>query len=124
MARNMACVLVVEDEATVLKNIARSLNRAGFDAVTAMSCEEAWMAFSSNKVDAICLDILLPDGNGLDLLERIRPIAPDLPVVVISSLTCSKTRLRASQLGVRHFLPKPFSLAGLKEALAKCFVSV
>ena len=119
----MVCVLVVDDEATVLRNVARSLHRAGFDVLTAMNCESAWLALNSRRVDALCLDIMLPDGNGLDLLEEIRRIAPDLPTIVISSTTRTEARSRAADLGVQHFLPKPFSLASLKEVLASSLVS-
>lgn len=119
----MICVLVVDDEATVLRNIARSLHSAGFDVLTAMNCENALLALSGTKIDALCLDIRLPDGNGLDLLEEVRKNAPDLPVILISSVLCPETRSRAAELGVQHFLPKPFSLAKLKEVLAKSLVS-
>jgi DNA-binding response OmpR family regulator len=119
----MVCVLVVDDEATVLRNIARSLHQAGFDVLTATNCESAWLALNSSKIDALCLDIMLPDGNGLDLLEEVRRTAPDIPAIVISSMTTTETRLRAAGLGVEHFLPKPFSLASLKKVLAKTLVS-
>lgn len=119
----MPYVLVVEDESRVLKNVELSLSRAGFQVMTATTCEAAWEVFDSNKIDAICLDIILPDGNGLCFLERVRRIAPDLPTIVISSVLNPEMQLRALELGVQEFLPKPFSLASLKEALARCLVS-
>lgn len=118
----MVCVLVVDDEATVVRNISRSLHRAGFQVLTAMNCEGAWLALNSTKIDALCLDIMLPDGNGLDLLEELRQTAPDLPTILISSALGPKTRSRAAELGVEHFLPKPFSLASLRDVLASALV--
>jgi DNA-binding response OmpR family regulator len=118
----MVCVLVVEDEATLLKNVARSLRLAGFEVLTAETCELARSAFKNNRVDGLCLDIGLPDGDGLDLLEEIRRNAPDLPAIVISSASTPEARLRAARLGVRQFLPKPFRLADINAALARFVV--
>jgi len=120
----MVSVLVVDDEPTVLRNISRSLHKAGFQVLTAMNCEGAGLAVTSGRIDALCLDIKLPDGNGLDLLEEIRQTQPDLPVILISGALTSEVKSRAAALGVRHFLQKPFSLAGLKDVLAKSLVSI
>ena len=117
----MACVLVVDDEATLLKNVARSLRTGGFEVITAPDCANARKALSRNHVDALCLDINLPDCNGLDLLEEIRRTAPDLPTIVISGVASPENKSRAAHLGVREFLEKPFRLADLKAALGKCF---
>lgn len=119
----MVCVLVVEDETTLLKNVARSLRNAGYDVLTAESCEVARTALRDNEVHGICLDIGLPDGDGLDLLEEVRLSAPDLPAIVMSSATSQENRLRAAQLGVSEFLPKPFRLADIKAALVRFIVS-
>ena len=119
----MVCILVVDDEATVLRNIARSLHAAGFQVVTAMNCESAMLALKASEIDALCLDIMLPDGNGLDVLEKARQTVPDIPAVLISSALCPETRARAAKLGVQHFLPKPFSLAHLKDVLATVLVA-
>lgn len=119
----MLRVLVVDDEATILRNVARSLHTAGFQVVTAINCESAILALNSSQVDALCLDVMLPDGNGLDLLEEIRQSLPGIPAVLISSALCPRTRARAAELGVQHFLPKPFSLAELKNMLTSALVA-
>ena len=116
---NVTCVLVVDDETTLLKNIARSLRAGGFEVITAPDCGDAREALSRGHVDALCLDINLPDGDGLELLEEIRRTAPDLPTIVISGAATAENRSRAAQLGVHEFLGKPFRLADLKAALAK-----
>jgi len=119
----MTCVLVVDDEVTVLKNIARSLRRSGFEVVTAMDCQNAMSAFEQYTFDALCLDIALPDCDGLEFLEEVRQFAPTLPTIVISSAVTAENKRRADRLGVVNFLPKPFRLAELKEALARFIVS-
>lgn len=117
----MTRVLVVDDETTLLKNIARSLRGCGFEVITAADRAGAREALSRGRVDALCLDINLPDGDGLKLLEEIRVTAPDLPTIVISGAATAENRSRAAQLGVREFLRKPFLLGDLKAALAKFF---
>jgi len=119
----MALVLVVDDEATVLKNMAHSLRRAGFEVLTAADCANARAILSRKAVDALCLDIILPDGNGLDLLEEVRQIAPGLPAIVMSSAFTPENRSRAARLGVEDFLPKPFPLTALKATLDKLHLS-
>ncbi len=118
---NVTCVLVVDDEATLLKNVARSLRAGGFEVITAPDCANAREALSRSHVDALCLDINLPDGNGLELLEEIRRTAPDLPTIVISGAASPENKSRAAQLGVHEFLEKPLRLADLKAALGKFF---
>lgn len=118
--KTMACVLVVEDEATLLKNVARSLQLAGFEVLTAETCERARMALKKRRIDGVCLDIGLPDGDGLDLLEEIMQSSPDIPAVVISSTSTHEARLRAARLGAQIFLSKPFRLADISAALGHC----
>lgn len=116
---NVACIMVVDDEATLLKNVAQSLRRDGFDVLTALNCDDARDALNRSHVDVLCLDINLPDGDGLDLLEEIRKTNPTLPTIVISGGTSAGNKSRAARLGVQQFLGKPFQLAELKSALAK-----
>lgn len=117
----MPCILVVDDQETLLRNVAQSLRTGGFEVITAPDCANARKALNHSHVDALCLDINLPDGNGLELLEEIRRTAPDLPTIVISGAASPENRYRAAQLGVHVFLRKPFHLVDLKAALAKLF---
>jgi DNA-binding NtrC family response regulator len=71
-------------------------------------------------VDALCLDINLPDGNGLDMLEEVRRIDLDLPVIVISGVPTAQIKARAAALGAQMFLEKPFALSELKRILRQC----
>lgn len=116
----MKSVLVVDDEPTLLKNVVRSLRRDGFEVLTATDNANAGWTMRERKVDALCLDINLPDGNGLDLLEEVRRTAPDLPVIVISGVPTTQNKARAAALGVQSFLEKPFALSELKKILRQC----
>ena len=63
-----------------------------------------------HRPDVIVLDLGLPDGNGLDLLPRIRKQRPELRVVVMSAQNTFMTAIRASERGAYEYLPKPFDL--------------
>ena len=116
----MIRVLVVDDEATLRKNIARSLRRAGFEVITAADGAGARQALDSSDVDVLCLDIHLPDEDGLDLLEEVRQTFPGIPAIVMSGAANPEHRPRALRLGVEEFLSKPFRLAELKALVARC----
>ncbi len=108
-------VLIVDDEYRLAKNLARSLDRAGFDAHAVHSVREARLALDREAVDVVCLDIALGDGDGLDLLEEFRPLYPNLAVVVMTCHGDGEHRTRAFSLGAAAFLPKPFPLSRLTE---------
>ncbi len=110
----MVRVLVVDDEVDLLLPIAQSLSQDGFEVVTAIDTTSARQTLSRISVDILCLDVDMPDGDGLDFLEEVRLSAPDLPAIVMSGNASSERRLRAAQLGVESFLAKPFGFRELK----------
>ncbi len=116
----MALILVVEDESTLLKNIERRLRLDGFQVLTAWDGASARRALEGSQIDALCLDINLPDIDGLELLEEIRLTDPGLPAIIISGSATRQNRLRAERLGARGFLRKPFRLGELSELLIQC----
>ncbi len=110
----MVRVLVVDDEIDLLLDIAQSLSQDGFEVVTAIDTSSARQALSRISVDIFCLDVDMPDGDGLDLLEEVRLTAPDLPAIVMSGNATPERRLRAAQLGVEEFVEKPIGFRKLK----------
>jgi DNA-binding NtrC family response regulator len=115
----MVQILVVEDEKGLLKNIEKSLKKNGFGVLTALDADAARKAFHENKVDCLCLDIHLPDIDGLDLLEEFRESHPGVPAIVMSSSTTHETKLRAEEHEVLGFLFKPFRLSELTGILVQ-----
>lgn len=113
----MLRVLVVDDEARLLHNVARALRRDGFDVLTASDAAGARRALSRGRVDVLCLDIHLPDGDGLDLLAELRETARDLAAIVVSAAPTPNNRTRAARAGAQAFLAKPFELAALAATL-------
>ena len=110
-------ILVVDDNTMLLSKIVRSLVRANQRVRTATSLAEARALLRDHPPEVLCLDLQLPDGNGLDLLAELRRTGRDLPVVIISGHHSAENRARAERLGAAGFLAKPFALSELHRLL-------
>jgi DNA-binding NtrC family response regulator len=119
IGRAMVQVLVVEDEKGLLRNIEKSLKTNGFDVLTAIDAGAARRVFHENKVDCLCLDIHLPDINGLDLLLELRRRHPGVPAIIMSGSAKHEIKLRAEEHNVLGFLFKPFRLTELTDILVQ-----
>ena len=111
-------ILVVDDNTMLLRKIVRSLVLAKREVHTASSLADARVLLHSERPEVLCLDLQLPDGNGLDFLEEIRGEGADFPVVVISGHNLPENRVRAERLGAAVFLAKPFALSELHRLLS------
>ncbi len=103
-------VLIVDDEERVLKSIAGVLEDEGFRVTTARSGEEAIGIFQQEGPDVTLLDIWMPGMDGIEVLKRLKWIAPDCQVVMISGHATISTAMTAVKLGAFDFIEKPLSL--------------
>jgi len=114
-------VLIIEDSALMGRVLSDSLGRMRNLSVSgiAKDSREAWSLFNELKPDVITLDLMLPDGSGFDLLERIMKERPT-PVVVISSLTkrTAQETFKAYDLGAVDVIEKPKDILGSGSATA------
>jgi two-component system response regulator AtoC len=108
MDRN-ATILVVEDDAATRSALCEYLMGAGYRVRTAGSGAEGWTALqASNEVDAILLDLVMPDMDGFELLRRHREMQGRAAVVVLSGLSEAESVVKAMKFGAADYLPKPF----------------
>jgi DNA-binding response OmpR family regulator len=113
-------ILIAEDNAILAKSIARRLRQIGIATEVVPSAEAFGKSYVKNRFDAICLDLQLPDGNGLDLLEfDIRANSDDVPVLLITGTGTEVDRARAEHHGAVGFLIKPFALSTLTQILER-----
>ena len=103
-------ILVVEDETRILDFLARGLGAEGMAVEWARTGPDAVKAALETQYDLVLLDLVLPQLNGLAVLERIQERQPELPVIVVSARGDIPTKLRAFELGARDYVEKPFSL--------------
>jgi DNA-binding response OmpR family regulator len=100
-------VLVVEDDASTAAGIVRGLRGAGLDVDLSTHGDDGAKRVLSDRYDIVVLDLMLPEVNGFEVLERLRHRAP-IPVIVLTARAELPDRLRAFELGAADFVTKPF----------------
>ena len=109
-AGDEARLLVVEDEPTILELLSGSLRFAGFDVVTASSGSGALRAAAACRPDLILLDVMLPDGDGFEVVRTLRSSGPRVPVIFITARVGVPDRVTGLTIGGDDYVTKPFSL--------------
>lgn len=103
-------ILVVDDEPSIRTLAQKELASPGRGITTASTAAEAQKLASQKEFDIIILDVRLPDGNGLDLLERFRESLPDVEVIMITGYSEVTSAVEAMKMGAYDYITKPFSL--------------
>ncbi len=109
-----ASLLIVDDEASILDFLSLLFEAEGFAVETARSTTEAQRLLASKSYELVLCDILMPDGNGLDLLREIKAASPSTAVVMMTAFTSTKTAIEAMKLGAYDYVSKPFDVEELK----------
>jgi two-component system chemotaxis response regulator CheY len=103
--------LTIEDSSIVRKILRERLKRAGWDVIEASTASEGWELFQSFRPQLVTLDIVMPSAEGLDalsLLERMRKVAPNTAVIIVSGSNSIDDREKFMQAGAMAFISKPF----------------
>jgi two-component system KDP operon response regulator KdpE len=108
-------VLVVDDEPQILRALRVILRNAGYQVATAATKSEALDAVSVRPPDAMVLDLVLPDGSGVDVTSEVRTWS-NVPIIVLSALGDEGEKVRALDVGADDYITKPF---GTDELLAR-----
>jgi two-component system OmpR family response regulator len=106
-------VLVVDDEVNIAELVSMALRYEGFDVTTAHTGAKAVTAARSSAPDAVVLDLMLPDFDGLEVLRRLRSGDPDLPVLFLTARDAVEDRVAGLTAGGDDYVTKPFSLEEL-----------
>jgi two-component system, NtrC family, sensor kinase len=106
-------VLIVDDSLTVRMDLAEAFEAAGLHPRLCSNIREARDALAAQAIDLVILDVLLPDGDGVDLLKEIRtsPATCDLPILMLSSEADVKDRIRGLKTGANDYVGKPYDAA-------------
>jgi two-component system nitrogen regulation response regulator GlnG len=112
-------VLVADDDRTIRTVLTQALTRAGckVHATSSLTMLMRWVA--EGKGDVIITDVVMPDGNGLEMLPKIAEDRPGLPVIVISAQNTIMTAIKAAEAEAYDYLPKPFDLPDLMKRTAR-----
>src|SRR5690606_41489059 len=112
-------VLVVEDDAaqrSVLKELLESLS---FTVDAVGTAQQAAEGLASGRYAAMLLDVMLPDGSGLKVLERRRAEGGAVPIIVVSGLGAAEDAVRALRMGATDYLTKPFTAEELSDVIRR-----
>jgi two-component system response regulator RegX3 len=105
-------ILLIEDEDSIAEPLAAALEREGFSAVLAPTAAEGLDAFKTRSPDLILLDVMLPDGDGRELLREFRTVSR-VPVIMLTARGEEMDRVVGLELGADDYVAKPFSAAEL-----------
>ena len=112
-------VLVADDDRTIRTVLTQALTRAGcrVHATSSLLTLQRWV--EEGKGDIVVTDVMMPDGNGIEMLPKIRALRPGLPVIVISAQNTIMTAIQATEAEAWDYLPKPFDLPDLLSRVGK-----
>ena len=106
-------LLIIEDDNSLREVMQRALTAEGYVVEVAPTFSAACDKIAGYSYDCILLDIMLPDGNGLRLLEQIKALDKDDRVIIISARDSLDDKIEGLDLGADDYLPKPFYMAEL-----------
>ncbi|MEX0368044.1 MAG: response regulator [Ruegeria sp.] len=112
-------VLVADDDRTIRTVLTQALTRAGCKVHATSSLTTLMRWVGEGKGDVVISDVVMPDGNGLEMLPKIAEDRPGLPVIVISAQNTIMTAIQAAEAEAYDYLPKPFDLPDLMKRTAR-----
>jgi len=120
----MKTILCVEDETKILYTNKKMLTHDGYIVLTAENLAQAREHLANTTPDAIVLDIMLPDGNGLDYLQELRAAGCKIPIIMLTAWNRSNNIARGLELGANDYLGKPFEYEVLLARIKALFRNI
>ena len=114
-------VLIVEDEEASLTLYQRALEGQGYRVLSARTGVEALAVIERDNVDAMLLDVRMPDMHGLELLDELRSRKKTIPTILCTAMTKAGEAFEARSYGVKACLTKPVDLDNLRAKVAEVF---
>ena len=114
-----ARILIVDDEEIVVKSCLRILGDGAYAVESAQSGIEALRKIEESGFDILILDIMMPQMDGLEVLQRVKESHPDIDVIMVTGLSQIETAVRSMKLGAFDYLPKPFDPDELKRVVER-----
>jgi two-component system, OmpR family, response regulator len=102
-------ILVVDDDPEIRKLLARYVESQGFRVLLAANCQELRDQLATHQVDLIVLDVMLPDGSGLDACRDLRAQRSNVPIILLTALKEDVDRIIGLEIGADDYLGKPFN---------------
>jgi two-component system, NtrC family, response regulator PilR len=113
----MAKILVIDDDAAVLKSIGVLLKSEGHDTILELDSEKAVQSIKSKKYDLIITDIRMEPIDGIEILQLAHKLHPATPIVIVSAITAEETKKLGYSLGCKAYIKKPFKINEVVDAV-------
>ena len=117
-------ILIADDDRAIRTVLSQALTRAGFQTRSTGTASTLFRWVEEGEGDAVVTDVMMPDGDALDMLPSMKRRRPDLPFIVMSAQNTVMTAIRAADAGAYEYLPKPFDLKELVSHLRKALAGV
>ena len=102
-------ILIIDDEKDLCLLLADALSAKGYNVATANTRKEGMVCIKKESPDLVFLDLKLPDGDGINILSKIRRLCPETIVIIISAYGSEESREEARKKGAHGFIDKPFT---------------
>lgn len=102
-------ILVVDDDSEIRKLLARYMREQGYRVLLASRCAEVRETIITHQIDMMILDVMLPDGSGLDLCRDLRAQRCNIPIILLTALKEDVDRIIGLEIGADDYLGKPFN---------------
>lgn len=122
--KNAFHILVVDDQHSIRLMLESGLSLNGFQVSCARNGTEALAAASSGKFDAVISDIYMPDGDGLEMVQKLRMVLPSLPIILMTAQGSVELAVRAVEEGATDFIAKPFEVSAVAALLRRYLSAV
>ncbi len=110
-------ILIVDDEPNVCNFLTEFLDFKGFTSRSTLSGKEALSVLNSEHFDLVLLDLIMPEMNGFETLERIRKDQPKLPIIILTGVKDKNVANDSMEMGAVDFIPKPIDLERLENSI-------
>jgi DNA-binding NtrC family response regulator len=117
-------IFVLDDEAVTVKRIYQALKRDGYQVEGFISGQEALDRIQVEPPDLVVMDIRLEDGDGVELMQHMRTIAPGLAVILMTGYASIEHAVNATKKGAFHYLEKPFKLTDLRRLIQDALLEI
>jgi DNA-binding response OmpR family regulator len=106
-------ILIIEDDASILRGIKDNLEFEGYEVITAMEGKEGLDLSLSLSIDLLLLDLMLPGINGFEICRKVKKDKPELPIIMITARGSEMDKILGLDMGADDYITKPFSLPEL-----------
>jgi len=110
-------LMLVDDDVMCLESLERALKRQGYDCVTFSDPEKALLAFDKSEYQVVLTDFRMPKINGLELIRRLRTLAPEIKAIIFTGYYQEKYNELSRKSNISAYLSKPIQIAALIEEL-------